>query len=66
MPKHTCCACFTHNNLPCCNEGHKDWAGVQRIRKAWERSPLLRSVRDHRTRAEHDVALRRDDPECGT
>jgi len=20
--EHTCCACFTHNNLPCCNQGH--------------------------------------------
>lgn len=19
---HVCCACFTHNNLPCCNDGH--------------------------------------------
>ena len=19
---HACCACFTHNNLPCCNAGH--------------------------------------------
>lgn len=19
---HTCCACFTHNNMKCCNDGH--------------------------------------------
>jgi len=22
MTGHTCCACFTHNSLPCCNSGH--------------------------------------------
>ena len=45
MSRHQCCACFTHNNLPCCNEGHVDHTGAQAVRKAWARSPLLQSVR---------------------
>lgn len=47
---HVCCACFTHNNLPCCNAGHPrpDWSGAATVQRAWNRSPLLRSVREHR------------------
>jgi hypothetical protein len=41
-PRHMCCACFTHNNLPCCNDGHVDHTGAQYVRRAWNASPLLR------------------------
>ena len=51
MPRHVCCACFTHNNLPCCNKGHEDWTGLNATRKGWERSPLLRSIRANRQAA---------------
>jgi hypothetical protein len=46
-PRHMCCACFTHNNLPCCNDGHVDHTGAQYVRRAWNASPLLRSVKDN-------------------
>lgn len=41
MSGHTCCACFTHNNLPCCNEGHPlternyEQYGPRRVEERW-------------------------------
>jgi hypothetical protein len=46
MSEHTCCACYTHNGLPCCNEGHPvDLIGARTVQRAWGRSPLLSSVK---------------------
>lgn len=46
MAEHTCCACFTHNNLSCCNAGHSaDWTGAKTVQRAWDRSPLLASLK---------------------
>lgn len=43
---HQCCACFTHNRMPCCNAGHPaDWIGAKTVKRAWDSSPLLTSVK---------------------
>ncbi|TAJ21805.1 MAG: hypothetical protein EPO65_00460 [Dehalococcoidia bacterium] len=68
---HICCACFTHNGLPCCNPGHLDLIGARTVQRAWDSSPLLRSVKAAREesgaiarhRFNNDLRYRADDHE---